>query len=322
MPSISVIIPVKNQASSLRNAVQAVLCQTERPKEIIVVDGHSSDDISGSLSGLQVKLLTEDYGTRSGAIMVGLAGVDSEYVAFTDADCIPDQDWLKKLLGTFEPDVVGVGGTVLNSGSSKALQNVNAAFSSPLGSGGSVQGRLFKHQREVRSISGANSMYRLDALRKCGGYNVNLAGAEDAELNQRIRRLGRLVVNPNAIVRHHHGRGYAEFIREMHDYGQERVLARVLNIPAVVSILAPLLVISAILFFPLILFLVLVAYLLILETEGIRLRVARRLGRDSILIIPALLICEHLAYSTGIWRGLLQLVWNILRRSRPQSNGI
>ena len=173
----------------------------------------------------------------------------------------------------------------------------------------------------VRSISGANCMYRLDAFRKCGGYNVNLAGAEDAELNLRIRRLGRLVVNLNAIVRHYHGRGYAEFIREMHDYGQERVLARVLNIPAVVSISALLFVIIAILFFPLILFLVLVAYLLILETEGIRLRIARRLGRDSMLIIPALLICEHLAYSTGIWRGLLQLVWNTLRRFRPQSRG-
>lgn len=297
------MIPVKNQATALRSAVLAVLNQSVKPSEIVVVDGHSQDDVSGALSGLPVRLVSEDYGTRGGAIMVGLDGVDSEYVAFTDADCVPEQDWLERLLGSFRSDIVGVGGLVLNEGETKPLRIVNAAFSSPLGSGISVQGRVFRTARDVTSISGSNSVYRLDAIRKCGGFDVRLAGAEDAEMNSRIMKLGRLTFSPNAVVHHYHGRGYRNFVKRMFHYGRVRVEAGLPSAGTVLAMLPPIVLVPMLVVAPFALAVILLIYVILLFFEGLRLKFLRHLSLDAIVIIPFVLVCEHVSYSLGAWYG-------------------
>ena len=44
MDRISVIIPVKNEAEKIERCLEAVFEQTVQPYEVIVVDGHSTDD--------------------------------------------------------------------------------------------------------------------------------------------------------------------------------------------------------------------------------------------------------------------------------------
>jgi glycosyltransferase involved in cell wall biosynthesis len=320
MVGITVIIPVKNQSSSLRNAVLSVLKQSMRVDEVIVVDGHSTDNLADALDSLPVRVVVEDCGTRGGAIMRGLEGVVSEFVAFTDADCIAEHDWLECLLPFFEPEVVGVGGTILNCGEAKALKIVNASFSSPLGSGNSVQGRLFVSPREVKSISGANSMYRLSVLRSCGGFNVHLRGAEDAELNRRIQKFGKLVFTPDSVVRHYHGRGYLSFFKRMIHYGEARVEAGIPGLGCVASMCVLPAVIVGLVFSPYVLLAAVLAYFLALLVEGIRLTVTRKLPKDAFVLVPVVLLSEHVGYAIGSWRGFLHRM--ISFRKRPISNAI
>src|SRR5690554_4147912 len=55
-PSISVVIPTYNRAPLLRRALASVICQTLRPKEIIIVDDGSDDE-----TPLVCKELTETH---------------------------------------------------------------------------------------------------------------------------------------------------------------------------------------------------------------------------------------------------------------------
>ncbi|MDY6894136.1 MAG: glycosyltransferase [Thermotogota bacterium] len=41
---ISVVIPVKNEEEKIGDCFEAVFSQTIKPYEVIVVDGHSSDE--------------------------------------------------------------------------------------------------------------------------------------------------------------------------------------------------------------------------------------------------------------------------------------
>ena len=109
-PKVSVVVPVRNGAPKIARCLQALLAQTLQPYEIIVVDGHSTDSTVEVASKLPVTIIYENYGTVGGARQVGVEHARGEYVAFTDADCIPRKDWLENLVREFDDGIVGVGG--------------------------------------------------------------------------------------------------------------------------------------------------------------------------------------------------------------------
>jgi len=110
-PRVSVVVPVRNGAPKLARCLQALLTQTLQPSEILVVDAHYSTDPTREVARrFPVTVVYEDYGTVGGARQVGVEHARGDYVAFTDADCIPGNDWLENLIREFADGIVGVGG--------------------------------------------------------------------------------------------------------------------------------------------------------------------------------------------------------------------
>ena len=96
-----------------------------------------------------------------------------EFVAFTDADCIPHVDWLKNLVKEFDEEIVGVGGGIESIGENYWQKSINLVTKTFIGSANSVQGRPFKNKRYVKSISGCNSIYRKADLLKSEGLTLH-----------------------------------------------------------------------------------------------------------------------------------------------------
>jgi len=96
--AVSVVIPVKNEADKIEHCLEAVQAQSLEPYEVIVVNGHSNDETIQRIKKFPVKLLYEDHHSRGGARQVGVEGSKGEYVAFTDASCIPNPNWLEACL--------------------------------------------------------------------------------------------------------------------------------------------------------------------------------------------------------------------------------
>ena len=302
-PEISVIIPVRNEADKIERCLEAVFSQSLKPCEVIVVDGHSDDGTAERAKKFPVKILYEDYHTRGGACQLGVEHAEGEFIAFTDADCIPDKDWLANLVKEFNGDIIGVGGAIENIGEGFWIRSINLAYGTFLGSANSVQGRFFKNKRFVNSISGCNSMYRRQDILKVGGFNTGLPGAEDAELNGRLLKKGKLLYLPNAVILHDHGRGLKEFAKQMLRYGRDRGVARRLGLQVVPALVLPLVLLSLI--FTRWIFLGLLAsYLVTLVVMGLRFAIQEN-NIKNLISIPIVYFIEHSLYSLGFWRGLI-----------------
>lgn len=94
-PGISVIIPHLNQPDLLRRCLTSIRQGAYQPQEIIVVDNGSSvmpHDICAQAGN--VTLLREETPGPGPARNLGVAHSSAGILAFIDADCLADPDWL------------------------------------------------------------------------------------------------------------------------------------------------------------------------------------------------------------------------------------
>jgi glycosyltransferase involved in cell wall biosynthesis len=91
-PAVSVIIPVRNRARLIRQALDSVYAQTFRDFEIIVVDDGSTDDTRTVVEayGRPVQLISREPTGVSAARNVGIAQARGDYIALLDSD-----DWFE-----------------------------------------------------------------------------------------------------------------------------------------------------------------------------------------------------------------------------------
>ena len=113
----SVIIPCRNASGTVSRTVEAARNQTHPPLEVIVVDDASTDDSArvAETAGARV-LRSERQRNAGGARNAGIEAALGEVIAFLDADAIPSRNWLERVKLAFEadPEVIGVGGRILN----------------------------------------------------------------------------------------------------------------------------------------------------------------------------------------------------------------
>ncbi len=306
---ISVVIPVLNQSVKIKRCLEAVFAQSLPPLEVIVVDGHSTDGTVAAALDFQVKVYYQEHGAAGAARQIGVENAVGDYVAFTDADCIPDGDWLRSLTDAFEDDIAAVGGGMINVGEGLWVKSINLAMTSFLGSGRSIQGRIFKTKQLVNwhGIGCFNGMYRREAIMAVGGFNVNLRGADETELNRRLFKSGRkLLYTPDTVVRHDHGRGLKEFTINMYRYGTWRRQCRVWDLPVAPPLLAPLLLLSLVVtrwvFLP-----VMALYLFLLAGMGIKFAVKEKELRYAVTI-PIVYVIEHAGFIIGFWKEVFKPV--------------
>lgn len=111
---VSVIIPVYDVQSYLRQCVQSVLAQTYRDLEIILVDDGSTDD-SGHLCDMlaaedsRIYVVHKTNGGLSDARNVGLQHATGEYIAFLDGDDVwLENDGLRQMAVLIEQETTDI----------------------------------------------------------------------------------------------------------------------------------------------------------------------------------------------------------------------
>jgi len=100
---ISVIIPAYNEEEYIGAAIDALFKQTfpRDDFEIIVVDNVSTDQTNTIAKNKGVeKVVFEPCQGTNAARQRGIHEATGEIVAFLDADCVPPNDWLKKIYTT------------------------------------------------------------------------------------------------------------------------------------------------------------------------------------------------------------------------------
>jgi mycofactocin glycosyltransferase len=104
--SVAVIIPVRDRAALLERCLAAAGAQYP----VIVVDDGSADpekiSVIAAKHGATVRLRAANGGPAA-ARNTGLAGLDTDLIAFVDSDCVPPAGWIGTLAKHFADPLVG-----------------------------------------------------------------------------------------------------------------------------------------------------------------------------------------------------------------------
>jgi glycosyltransferase involved in cell wall biosynthesis len=116
-PFVSIIVPVYNGSRTV-DALLISLLALDYPtarREILVVDNKSTDDTRERIKRYPVTLLEEtEIQSSYAARNRGIEAAKGEILAFTDADCVVEPTWLKRLLANHEePRWGGFAGNIV-----------------------------------------------------------------------------------------------------------------------------------------------------------------------------------------------------------------
>jgi GT2 family glycosyltransferase len=96
---VSLIIPVYNGSKYIRKVLDAVLAQTVKPHEVLVVDDGSSDDTREIVSAVAgVRLIAKQHTGLPDTRNHGIKEAKCELVCFLDSDIVLEPDWLQEML--------------------------------------------------------------------------------------------------------------------------------------------------------------------------------------------------------------------------------
>ena len=197
-PVISVVVPAKPSHGCVRFCLSALLQQDiEEPYEIIVgsdEEGGLAGELRESFPQVQVCSCEPRCGP-GGARNVGIEAARGRYIAFTDADCMPERDWLRNILRACrENDDWVVRGWVEICGS-----RICRAWD--LAEQGMLRPRS---PRPVPSITGANlCVARRFIEQGHARFAEGIFGAEEDVFLKGLSSAGRSVIlDPRALVKH------------------------------------------------------------------------------------------------------------------------
>lgn len=99
---ISVIITIFNEAEHIEKLLNALASQTRLPDEIVITDAASTDNTRKIIKNFQKQsqldiIVLNKIGNRSGGRNYAIKHAQYDWIAITDAGCIPNSDWLEKL---------------------------------------------------------------------------------------------------------------------------------------------------------------------------------------------------------------------------------
>ncbi len=206
---ISIIIPHLNQPEALDRGLMALINQTgySSPYEIIVVDNGSRklpNDICARHP--KVTLLSQPVPGPGPARNLGVASARGDILAFIDADCVADPNWLATIDRHFTeaPDATVLGGDVRILHQDPRRPTLLEAYESVFAF------RMKKYIQEKGFTGGGNLAVRAWVFRKVGPFlGINIA--EDTEWGQRASAMGyRVRYEPDMIVYHPARRTFAE----------------------------------------------------------------------------------------------------------------
>lgn len=100
-PTLSVVIPVKDDAPALDRCLDMLARQTTAPLEIIVVDNGADDHTPQVATRHGVRLITEPAPGIPAAAAAGYDATRGDVVVRCDADTRPPPDWLHRIRQAF-----------------------------------------------------------------------------------------------------------------------------------------------------------------------------------------------------------------------------
>jgi biofilm PGA synthesis N-glycosyltransferase PgaC len=205
MQKISVIVPIRNDVSTITALLDSLKRQHFKNFEVIIVDDHSEDGVVEIIRQhpLENLIVLENDGTgKKMAIATGVKIAKGSIIVTTDADCSVPESWLQTIQDTFSDEQIKLafGGVAIKQHSFfSILQSIE--FAGLIGSGAAAASF-----GKPTMCNGANLAYRRNVFLEVHGYegNLEVASGDDEflmrKIHERYQQGIRFIGTPAAVV--------------------------------------------------------------------------------------------------------------------------
>jgi GT2 family glycosyltransferase len=188
--------------------------------EVIVVENGSAElaDVDGLGGIVHYRHVNE---ANSGAARnAGLAAARGRFLLLTDADCVPEADWIERLTAHLSTGVAaGVGGIIGKYNPTTWTQRYAITVVD------GQRGLNYLPALHLPYIVGANAGFVTEAVRAVGGFDPDLRSGNDVDVCYKLGLAGhRLDVAPDAVIWHEDRATVAAHFRRFRFYAIYQVL--------------------------------------------------------------------------------------------------
>jgi glycosyltransferase involved in cell wall biosynthesis len=220
LPQVSVIIPIYNGAADLPELLACLAAQTYPADrvEYLLVDNGSNDrtwellQAAPQITPLREAEIQSSYAARN----TGIRTATGEILAFTDADCRPEPQWLMDLVAEFGDQTIGLVVGEIQALPGNTLLERYADRQDTLSQKHTLANKFCPYGQT------ANLAIRATVFAETDLFRPYLTTGGDADMCWRILRetVWKWAFAETAIVRHHHRETLAELLSQWRRYGK------------------------------------------------------------------------------------------------------
>lgn len=220
-PTVSVVVACYNGARTLKSCLDSLARLNYPNYEVILVDDGSTDR-TPQIAALhtQIRYIRQENLGLSAARNAGINAARGEIVAFTDADCRADEDWLHFLVGDLlNSKFAGIGGHNFLPPEDSWI--AAAVMVSPGG-----PAHVMLTDRVAEHIPGCNMAFYKWALDEIGGFDpIFRKAGDDVDVCWRLQQRGyKLGFSPSGFVWHYRRATFGEYLKQQRGYGEAEAL--------------------------------------------------------------------------------------------------
>ena len=219
---ISVVVPARNAAQTIGSCLQSLFEQSVSREryEVIVVDDGSTDDTGQVVERSGATLIAQSHQGPAAARNSGVSESKGSILLFTDADCVPETNWVEEMVRPFDDrEIAGVKGVYRTGQGGIMPRFVQCEYEERY--------ELMARQRYIDFIDTYSAGYRREVFVAAGGFDTRYpsASVEDQEFSFRLAERGyKMVFNPRAVVYHQHPNSLTAYFRRKFNIGYWKVM--------------------------------------------------------------------------------------------------
>jgi len=224
-PSVSVVIPLHNDAASIAEAVDSCTSQIYPGRlEVIIAEGASADNSRSAAAALArqndlVHVVDNPAGTTAAGLNRAIQASSGSIIVRCDARSVLPPGYIRMAVEVLEETgAANVGGMQVPAGETRLQRAIALAMASRLGTG-DARFRIGGEPGPTDTVY--LGVFRKDSIEAVGLFDERFLRNQDYELNWRIRSAGGMVFfDPRLRVGYLPRGSLTELARQYRDYGR------------------------------------------------------------------------------------------------------